>query len=370
MGVYLQQMNGVVVYETPVERNPYRRFFDFEKAYQAVVDHCMALPSSRTPEQYTLKNYVAGLDYFLAFIEDALPTKELMKSYVAHLIGERGLKSTTIASKYLAPVRLFCKALVEQPLEFENVDDARMMFGLPEWRELIRQAGGIKNPKSEESSNIAPLWNPKFHRLSLNQVNAVLRGIDRSTIAGKRDYALLMVAFTTALRLAEISRITLDSISREGDVSIITVRGKRSNSDPVPTSESAVQAILEYVEAFNGGLEVDDPRRIGKATPLWQPMMHGDNYVGLGYNSYQPKKGMCNQAIRKLMARRVKAVLGFEIAPHDFRRTAAKLAFEGGMPLPDIQKLLRHKNPSTTLAYIGQKPDYGAASLSNYVQIG
>jgi integrase len=354
--------------------NPYFRFFSFEDAYQSVLNHVLSLPSSRTPERHTFNNYTAGLDYFLAFIDDQLPTEELMQAYIAHLT-QRGLKSSTISAKYLAPVRLFCRALAKQDL-YKNAtgepsEMLNLSIALPECRERIRQAADIPNPKSEESTNIAPLWNPKFHRLALTEVNAVVRSIDRSHVAGLRDYALLMTAFTTALRLAEISRMTPASITKEGDTWIITVRGKRSNSDPVPTSDAAAQAVFDYVSAFNAGLDPDDSRRINDDTPLWQPMMHGENnYVAIGYNNYTPRRGMCTQAIRKLMARRVEAALGFTIAAHDFRRTAAALAFKAGMPLPEIQKLLRHKNPSTTLNYIGQEPDYAAAALSTYVQIG
>ena len=42
----------------------------------------------------------------------------------------------------------------------------------------------------------------------------------------------------------------------------------------------------------------------------------------------------------------------------------------GTMPLPSIQKLLRHKDAAVTLRYIGQKPDYDQSTLANYVQIG
>ncbi|KAB2861869.1 MAG: site-specific integrase, partial [Anaerolineae bacterium] len=52
--------------------------------------------------------------------------------------------------------------------------------------------------------------------------------------------------------------------------------------------------------------------------------------------------------------------------PHDTRRTAAALAYEAGMPLPQIQKMLRHKDPGTTLRYIGQKPDYASSNLNTY----
>jgi integrase len=46
-------------------------------------------------------------------------------------------------------------------------------------------------------------------------------------------------------------------------------------------------------------------------------------------------------------------MLGIEIAPHDLRRTFAKLAYKGGAGLDQIQLSLGHASIKTTEKYLG-----------------
>lgn len=350
-----------LVWEMP-PANPYRKFFDFRAAIQSVINHLDSLPSAHTPERHTHKVYLPGMKYFINFLNDELPTPEIMRAYVAHL-SNRKLKASTINARYLTPARHFCNALATQPLQFESVDDAKMLFGLPEWREQIRQAADCKDVQDFTHTDISPLFDPKFHRLSIQQVNAVLRGIDTSTLSGLRDYAILHVAFSSALRLAEIARLTLSNITPADGGYIVTVRGKRSNMTPVPIATRAVEDIRRYVEAFNADLSLDDPRRITEDTPLWQPLLKGKHHPAA--TAYVPSDGISNESVRQIIRKHAEKVCpGFN--PHDTRRTAAALAYDAGMPLPQIQKMLRHKDPGTTLRYIGQKPDYASSNLNTY----
>ena len=387
----------IVLPDSPRQaENRYRRFFDFEAACRAVFNHVAQLPSDTTPEKHTRNNYGAGLNKFLTFLAQVperpnttdkitdeimeayiasiipgcrLPTRELMQAYVA-LLRARGLKATTIASSYLAPARHFCRALADQPLAFEDHHDSKMLFelsiALPEWRERIRQAASIANPSPETTTRLSPLFDPRFVRLEQAQVNAILRALDLSNLVNLRNYAILHIAFTTALRLAEIQRMSHNSITQEADTWLITVRGKRSNIDPVPTATKAVQDVHDYVNRFNADLPDGDPRRITGDSPLWQPLMKNGAHLAIG--SYNPTRGITKEAIRKIISTRSHAALGerYELAAHDTRRTAAYIAFKAGMPIPEIQKLLRHKHPATTFRYIGQEPEYAAANMSTY----
>lgn len=344
-------------------------FFDPYKAIAAVYAHVAALPGSRTKEKHTHKVYEAGLKYFLAWAGDRLPTEDLLTGFVAHLV-QKQLKSTTIGSKYLAPVKLYLKKLAGQSINTLDAAASVTQYVLT-CKDSIRQAASIPSPRPDVTTNIAPLWRPEFVRLTAQQVNAVLRSMDRSTLIGLRDYALLHIAFSTGLRLAELQRITLGSISQEGDTYLIRVRGKRSNIDPVPVSAKCAADVFAYVEAFNARCTMHG-QNISSDTPLWQPLIHGDNMPIVGVNGYMPERGISQQGIRNVIATRTSAALGakWQLAAHDTRRTAAAIAYEAGMALPDIQALLRHKDAAVTLRYIGTKPDYNARSLSNYVQFG
>jgi site-specific recombinase XerD len=355
-------MSEIILYQNQA----WLQYFDRQAALAAVAAHIATLPSSRTDEKHTRRAYQSGLQRFLSFMGDELPTRDRVQSFIAQLV-QQGLKSSTIGSKYLAPMRHYLINLADQHIE-GLTGDARDLVS--DCREDLRKAAKVPTPKSETTTNVAPLWRPEFVRLSVQQVNAVLRQIDRSSIAGLRDYALLHMAFSTGLRLAEIARVSLSSIQPMGDGYLITVRGKRSNVDPVPISAGCYADIMAYVAAFNDPLDCDDPRLIQGSIPLWQPL-HKERFF-IDASRYNPRKGMSHQGIRDVIAKRSRIALGkqYELAPHDTRRTAAAIAYDAGMPITDIQQLLRHKDSAVTMHYIGNKPNYHERALSTYVQFG
>lgn len=346
------------------DKHLWLNYFNRHAALAAVAAHVAALPSSRTDEQHTKRAYKSGLEYFSTWIQDDLPTPDLVRAFIAHLV-QRNLSSSTIGSKYLAPLRHYLKNLANQ---MPDVTGAERDF-VSDVREHLRQAAAIKTPKPETTTNIAPLWRPEFHRLSINEVNATLRQIDRSPIDGQRDYALLHLAFSTGLRLAEMARITPNSIQPIGDGGyLITVRGKRSNSDPVPISADCYADVMAYIEAYNAPLSADDPRRIVGDVPVWQPLHANRYHFAIG--RHDPCKGLSHQSIRDLIGKRTLAAIGKAIAPHDTRRTSAAIAYDSGMPITDLQSLLRHKDAAVTMHYVGTRPDFHKRSLSTYVKFG
>ena len=54
--------------------------------------------------------------------------------------------------------------------------------------------------------------------------------------------------------------------------------------------------------------------------------------------------------------------LGWNLAPHDLRRTFAKLARSGQAPLEQIQLALGHQNIQTTQRYLGSELDLADAA--------
>lgn len=343
-------------------------YFDMQAALTAVAAHIASLPSSTsTPERHTAKTYQSGLQYFLDWYGGELPGPGLIQEYIAHHKA-RGLKSSTVASRYLAPLRLLLRKLHEQHIPVTG----REREFVADCKEQLYLSLGIKAPKVEVTTNVAPLWRADAVRLSLREVNTVLRQINRKTLSGLRDYALLRLAFESALRIAELQRLTLAMFRAEDNVVLVTVRGKRNNVDSVSISPACYAPIPEFVERWNADLPEGDARRIGQHTHLWQPMIHGNNYPIPGVNGYRPGKGMSIQSLRDIIARRTIDALGESrrLAAHDTRRTAAAMAYEAGMGIPEIQKLLRHKDAATTLRYIGERPNFESRTLGFKVDIG
>jgi site-specific recombinase XerD len=351
--------------ELAISRPTWTTYFNQPAAVESVYAHMASLPSSRTEEKYTAAVYRGGLQYFMNWSNNALPTPDLMRVYMAHLV-QRGLAASTINARYLTSVRHYLRALANQMIT--GLTGKARDF-VADCKEQIRQAIALPSPKPGTSSNLPPLWRPDFHRLTLDEVNHVLRSIDRSTLAGLRDYTLLHIAFTTGLRLAELARINLAAIRPSGAGNyIVIVRGKRNNIDPVPFSADAYVDLLVYVWTFNSGLPVGDVRRIRDSVPVFQPL-HRETFYMASWR-YDAADGLSHQAIRDAVTKRSRMALGYAIAVHDTRRTAAYLAHKSGMDLPDIQQMLRHKQPDITWKYIGSEPNYETRMLSKLLAFG
>lgn len=299
------------------------------------------------------------------FIAHPLPNADLLNKFIA-AITATGTGPSTINHKYMAPVRKYLTALTAQEPNLRHFASIEDYMQFVEWRESIRRALEIR-VKDTSRSEYSALWSYGV-RLKPDQVTSLLRQIDRSTLAGLRNYALMLVAFSTGFRVAELTRITLSSILHEGTAILIKVEGKRGNMDPVPISAQVQQAIMDYVDAYNNRLEDHaDPRRITDHTPLWCGILCNDQLP----EASNPSAGsLATRSIGDIIKRLVKQILGITFSAHDTRRTCAYIAFKCSMSLENIRRLLRHANVGITAKYIGVEPDYSGSTLSNYITLG
>jgi site-specific recombinase XerD len=234
----------------------------------------------------------------------------------------------------------------------------------------IRAASEVKGPKEETTSHVPALWRADKIRLEQHQVRHLLGSLDRESLDGLRDYTLLLVAFNTGYRVAELRRITLNSISQAGSVYLLSVVGKRNNIDPVPVGAIVVTAIQKWVDTYNEAVGAGDPRQIVGDVPLWQPLRRGGHPLAVG--DFNPCAGVSTQAIGDVIGKRSAAALGekLRMAAHDTRRTFASVLYDAGMPTETIGENLRHSNLATTKLYIGKKPLYESRVATNFVQFG
>jgi integrase len=67
--------------------------------------------------------------------------------------------------------------------------------------------------------------------------------------------------------------------------------------------------------------------------------------------------GLTDQAIYNIVVYYAEKLKNQGIAPHDLRRTFAKLAHKGGSPIDQIQLSLGHDSINTTEKYLGVEQD-------------
>lgn len=174
--------------------------------------------------------------------------------------------------------------------------------------------------------------------LTREQAQMWLNAPDTRTLKGQRDRALLAVLIGCGLRRAEAANLSFEHVQqRDGRWVLVDLIGKRDKVRSVPMPNWTKAAINEWSQA-SGVTEGLVFRAVNK----------GDRMSG---------DGITPQAIRNIVADYADKLKHAGIAPHDLRRTFAKLAYKGGAALDQIQLSLGHESIQTTEDYLGVEQD-------------
>jgi len=174
--------------------------------------------------------------------------------------------------------------------------------------------------------------------LTLAQAQRLLDAPDIGTGKGVRDRAILAVLLGCGLRRSEIAMLTVADVQqRDGRWVIVDLVGKhhRVRSIPMPSWTKGAIDAWTYRAGISTGRVFRSVRKGDQAT------------VGAGLST---------QAIADVVADYARP-LGIAVAPHDCRRTFAKLALKGGARLEQIQLSLGHASIRTTERYLGVEQD-------------
>ena len=178
--------------------------------------------------------------------------------------------------------------------------------------------------------------------LQKHEVDQVLRSVDRSTVRGKRDYAILAVLFATALRRRELVELQVATIQqRDGQWGFIGLRGKGGKVRNISLPGWVRLAVIDWLQA-TGIVQGPVFRSISR---------HGK--LGTGQ--------MSDESV-KLILSHYASVCGYpNFRPHDARRTCARLCRTGNAALEDLQELLGHSSIQTTERYLGRTEGFKRA---------
>jgi integrase len=174
--------------------------------------------------------------------------------------------------------------------------------------------------------------------LSLKQAQALLNAPDITTTKGLRDRAIIAVLLGCGLRRSEVAALTLKHIAqRDGRWCIVDLVGKHGRVRTVPMPVWVKVAIDAWA----------DPAGVVDGS-VFRSVNRGGNALGVALS----------EKVVWQMLRPYAAAAGVPgIAPHDCRRTAAKLCRAAGGELEQIQLLLGHASVQTTERYYAQTVD-------------
>jgi site-specific recombinase XerD len=197
-------------------------------------------------------------------------------------------------------------------------------------------AAGIARAKGAKRSGVR-----LGHWLTAEQVAKLLAAPDLTTIKGIRDSAVLALLVGAGLRRSELAALNCNHFQlREGRWLIADLAGKQGRIRTVPIPRWAHRAVTRWVvtAGITEGAVFRGVTRHGQVTSCRLSPQAAFEIV----KSYADK-------------------LGYEVSPHDLRRSFARLAHLGQAPLEQIQLSLGYASVVTTEIYLGIKQNLADA---------
>lgn len=198
----------------------------------------------------------------------------------------------------------------------------------------------VRSPKVSSYSTTAGL--------NQAQAEALLRQPDRSTLLGRRDYAILSLMLHTGLRRSEVVAAKCGDFVTKLGYRVLIVVGKGNKPRDVKVPEKVWRAINEYLQ--------DSRREISSQSPLFVPVPDSRSAEMKGAE----ETPLSAEAIWWMVQKYAKQA-GFlpegqdrksvNITPHSLRHTFITLALAGGAPLHKVQYAAGHSDPRTTERY-------------------
>ena len=242
--------------------------------------------------------------------------------------------------------------LMEWRATMEKLSPSTVNVRLSAVRKLVSEARKNGMIGTEEAANLSDIPNIRQQGtrlgnwLTREQAKELLAVPDRSTLKGKRDYAILALLVGCALRRRELASLNIEDIQmREGRWVIADLRGKGGRIRTVAVPIWVKQGVEAWMTAAG----------IGEGK-LLRPVLKGSRLVG---------DELSDWAVWSVVEQSAKQIGIEHFGAHDLRRTCAKLCRKAGGDLEQIKFLLGHSSIQTTERYLGAEQDISVAVNDN-----
>jgi integrase/recombinase XerD len=285
------------------------------QSWDEIVDlHLARQAAERGLSRHSLEAYARDLRDFQEFCDargvgpGALDAAA-MSAYLAHL-ADRGFEVTT-QRRHLSSIR-----------------------GLV--REMVERGMLARDPAPSVKLRHHPRKLPRT--LTRRDVEMLLEAIDTATLRGKRDRAMLELAYSCGLRVSELVGLQMNQINLRAGM--VTPFGKGSKERIVPMGRVAARAVRDYLAAREreAAEQVQSRRASARRSNALFVSRLGRGMTRQGF--FKALKGWASSDPRTSW-----------ISPHTLRHSFATHLLEGGADLRAVQEMLGHSNIATTQIY-------------------
>jgi integrase/recombinase XerD len=283
-----------------------------------VEDFLQHLRHERGLSEHTQRTYAALLKKFVGWASDkglsewkSVQLQHLM-AFLQHERGRRPAREPDNSTRRLSGESVYLE-----------IAALRAFYKFAENEKLL-------SVNVAENLSLPRRWKRLPKGLSTAEIDKLLSPESPETRQSLCDHAVLELAYSSGLRLAELRGLRLEQLHL--DAGFINVVGKGNKERVVPVGRKAIVALQRYLDA--GRPKLVTPRSPGVV--------------------FLTKRGTPFAAVTlwlRIKQRVRRAGISRNVTPHMLRHSFATHLLENGADLRVIQELLGHANISTTEVY-------------------
>lgn len=258
-----------------------------------------------------IKGIYEFITRYLKYLENNNIEVEHMKSKIINQYLSSLTQINNITKRnYIFMLKMFFRYLYEQKIVNQNFEVLLPII------------------KKQKNSKIPSVWN-------FNELNQMIASIDRTTAKGKRDYAIIITAITTALRGGDIINLKFENVDFINNT-ITLVQEKTKNEIAIPLLDKTKEALLDYIK---------------NARPS------NNNYPNVFLNCRSTTKAIMDTSALSSMISKYSKKLNLSHEQkrgiHSLRHTTLNYLFnDNETSLTTITEISGHSNPDSLNAYI------------------
>jgi integrase/recombinase XerC len=269
----------------------------------------------------TKKAYEKDLKDFFKFISGQIPDQNLVLEFL-HLEQRHAVAVVLKYKAHLVNFKKLAEATVNRRLSaIKSLAAMGRKLGVCNY--TLEDIKGEHVESYRDTTGIPP-----------SDFSKVLALVDRTTIKGKRDYAILRLLWDNALRRSEVCNLNVGDFNAQASTLSILGKGKGTQKTVVDLSRKTVEAIADWLIASV------------RASKFKQPLFVATSYNGNG-------KRLSGEAIRLLVSLLCKEVgITKQMSPHRVRHSSITTVLDkNNGNYRATQRFSRHAQPDTVMKY-------------------
>ena len=185
----------------------------------------------------------------------------------------------------------------------------------------------IQRVRSNDDERLPSFYTPE-------ETNRILKAVDRTCVAGKRDYAILLIAVRLGMRAIDICRLSIPDIQWNDDT-IVFCQQKTGKYQKLPMTEEIKYALADHLK---------NRRPHIKNNALFVRQFAPYNAFSTGSSLYR--------ILNKYIDTSAINTEGKRHGMHSMRHSLSSSLLLKGTPLPVITGILGHSSTKTTNRYL------------------